>query len=214
MHIRAILFDLDGTLIDSYIDIGLHLNRTLKDFSMPEVDIEKVRFMVGGGARELLKRFFSDGLLEHALQIFRSYYYKEPVIHTRPFEGIVDLLEYAKRKGLDLAVITNKMEELSKVILKELGLLEYFSLVVGGDTYPEKKPSPLPVLEVLRALGLSKEETIIVGDTEADMKAGRLAGIKRGLASWGYVRLEEERPDYIFERPEDVKELIHRFKPA
>lgn len=214
MHVRAILFDLDGTLIDSYIDIGLHLNRTLKDFSMPEVDIEKVRFMVGGGARELLKRFFSDGLLEHALQVFRSYYYKEPVIHTKPFEGIVDLLEYAKSKGLRLAVITNKMEELSKLILKDLGLWEYFSLVVGGDTYPEKKPSPLPVLETLKALGLSKEEVIIVGDTEADMKAGRLAGIKRGLANWGYVRLEEERPDYIFERPENIKELIEIFKIA
>ena len=123
----------------------------LKDFSMPEVDIEKVRFMVGGGARELLKRFFSDGLLEHALQIFRCYYYKEPVIHTRPFEGIVDLLEYAKRKGLDLAVITNKMEELSKVILIELGLLEYFSLVVGGDTYPETYPSFHPLPTVLTA---------------------------------------------------------------
>ncbi|MFN4319917.1 MAG: HAD family hydrolase [Aquificaceae bacterium] len=209
MHIRAIIFDLDGTLIDSYKDIGLHLNRTLRDFGMPEVDIERVRYMVGGGARELLKRFFSDGLLEHALQTFRSYYYREPVIYTKPFEGVEDLLEHAKRKGLSLVVITNKMEELSKAILKELGLLEYFSLVIGGDTYPEKKPSPLPVLEALKVLDLPKEQALMVGDTEADMKAGRLAGVKRGLASWGYVRLEEEKPDYIFEKPWDIaKELI------
>lgn len=204
MHLKALLFDLDGTLIDSYRDIGIHLNRTLKDFNLPEVDIESVRHMIGGGARELLKRFFSDGLLEEAVAVFRNYYTKDPVIHTKPFEGIQEVLSYAKKRNIKLAVVTNKMENLSKVILNELGLSDYFSLVVGGDTFSEKKPSPLPVLEALKFLKVLSSEALIVGDTEADMIAGRLAGIRRGLAKWGYVRLEKEVPDFIFEKPKDL----------
>ncbi|MFN3598175.1 MAG: HAD family hydrolase [Aquificaceae bacterium] len=204
MPLKAIFFDLDGTLIDSYKDIGIHLNRTLKNFGLPQVDIEDAKYMVGGGARELLKGYFSDGLLEESLRVFRSYYLKEPVIYTKPFEGILELLEACKERGIKLAVITNKMEELSKVILEKLGLMEYFSLLVGGDTYPEKKPSPLPILESLKLLNLSPEEVLMVGDTEADMKAGRLSKVKRALAKWGYVKLVEEVPDYTFESPFDL----------
>ncbi|MEJ5339873.1 MAG: HAD-IA family hydrolase [Aquificaceae bacterium] len=208
MHLSAILFDLDGTLIDSYRDIGIHLNRTLRDFNLPQVDIESVRHMVGGGARELLKRFFSNGLLEEALAVFRDYYMKEPVIYTKPFEGIEEALSRAMDKNISLAVVTNKMEALSKLILKELGLLDYFSLVVGGDTLSEKKPSPLPVLYTLQSLGVSPAQALMVGDTEADMTAGRLAGVKRGLARWGYVKLEKEVPDFELEKPTD---LLKRF---
>lgn len=208
MLVRALLFDLDGTLIDSYKDIGIHLNRTLRDFKRPPVNIEEVKLMIGGGARELLKRFFTDGPLEEALEVFRKYYMEEPVIYTKPFEGVEKLLEKAKSKGIKLAVVTNKREELSRLILKELKLLDYFSLLVGGNTYPEKKPSPVPVIETLRALGASAQDSLIVGDTEADLKAGRLAGTKRGLALWGYVKALEEIPDYTFERPKDIEKLI------
>ncbi|MCS7277966.1 MAG: HAD-IA family hydrolase [Aquificaceae bacterium] len=208
MHIEVVLFDLDGTLIDSYKDIGTHLNRTLRHFGREEIEIESVRHMVGGGARELLRRFFSNGSLEEALRVFRDYYMKEPVLHTKPYEGIVELLEYLKGKGMRLAVVTNKMEGLSRVILEKLGLLGYFHVVVGGDTYPEKKPSPLPLLQSLKRMQSNPEEAIMIGDTEADMKAGRLAGTKRGLALWGYVKLIEEVPDYSFKTPMEVKELI------
>lgn len=208
MSVRALLFDLDGTLIDSYRDIAIHLNRTLKSFGKPEVDTESVRYMVGGGARELLKRFFPDGLLEEAVEVFKDYYLAEPVIYTRPFEDVEKLLERIKGKGVKLAVITNKTEELSRIILRELKLIDYFSLLVGGDTFPEKKPSPLPLLETLKALKVSPQEALMVGDTEADLKAGRLAGTKRGLALWGYVKVFEEVPDYSFEKPEDIERLI------
>ncbi|MDW8294840.1 MAG: HAD-IA family hydrolase [Aquificaceae bacterium] len=208
MSLKAVLFDLDGTLIDSYRDIGIHLNRTLKDFGKPQIDIEGVRHLIGGGARELLRNFFTDGLLEEALEVFRGYYLAEPVIHTRPFKGIQEVLERAKDRGVRLAVVTNKMEELSRLILKELGLMDYFFLLVGGDTYSEKKPSPLPLLETLKVLGVSPREALMVGDTETDLKAGRLAGTKRGLALWGYVKVSEEVPDYLFEKPEDMLEFM------
>ena len=208
MHIKAILFDLDGTLIDSYKDIGIHLNKTLRDFKRQEVDIEEVKHMVGGGARELLRRFFQDGLLERALMVFREYYMKNPVIYTQPFEGIRELLEEAKVRGIRLAVVTNKMESLSKVILQKLGMAEYFSIVIGGDTLPEKKPSALPVLEAIRAVEVLPSEAVMVGDTEADLKAGRLAGVKRGLALWGYVKVQEEVPDFELQRPLDLAKFF------
>ncbi|RMH05082.1 MAG: HAD family hydrolase, partial [Aquificota bacterium] len=196
MHLKALLFDLDGTIVDSYKDIGLHLNRTLELFGLEPVELEKVKSMIGGGAKELLKRFFSDGLLEEAIKVFREFYMQKPVIHTKPYGGVKELLDYAKGKGFVLAVVSNKMEELSVKILKELGIYDYFSLVVGGDTYPEKKPSPLPVIETLRKLKVEPKEALMVGDTSADIRAGRLAGTLTGLALWGYVRLEEEKPDY------------------
>ncbi|MEJ7554171.1 MAG: HAD-IA family hydrolase [Aquificaceae bacterium] len=209
MHLKAILFDLDGTLIDSYRDIAIHLNKTLKDFNKPQVEIQEVKYMVGGGARELLKRFFQDGILEEALKVFREYYLKEPVIHTKPFDGIMEVLERARSKGIELAVVTNKMESLSKVILQELSMAEYFSVVIGGDTLSEKKPSPLPVLEALRHVGALPSEAIIVGDTEADLKAGRLAGVKRGLALWGYVKVQEEVPDFELHSPSDLANFFN-----
>ncbi len=209
MHLKAILFDLDGTLIDSYKDIGIHLNRTLMDFKRREVDIEEVRYMVGGGARELLKRFFQDGLLEEAIKVFREYYLREPVIHTRPFEGLREVLQEAVKRGIRLAVVTNKMESLSRVILQRLDMEKYFSVLIGGDTLPEKKPSAMPVLEALKGLGVLPSEAIMVGDTESDLKAGRLAGVKRVLAKWGYVKIYEEVPDLELESPTDLVKLIH-----
>lgn len=208
MSVKALLLDLDGTIIDSYRDIAIHLNRTLKDFGKDQVDVERVRFMVGGGARELLRRFFSDSVLDEALDLFRYYYLREPVIHTKPFEGIKELLEEAKERGVELAVVTNKMEELSKTILDELELSSYFSILVGGDTFAEKKPSPLPLMETLKVLQIPPDMALMVGDTEADLKAGRLAGMKRGLAKWGYVKLSEEVPDYEFERPIDLLSIL------
>lgn len=208
MHIKAILFDLDGTLIDSYRDIGIHLNKTLRDFGLQEVDLESVRELIGGGARELLRRFFSDGHLEEAIKVFRNYYMEQPVIYTRPFEGIPQVLDSASSKGIKLAVVTNKMEVLSRLILERLGMAGYFSVIVGGDTLSEKKPSPLPVVHALKELGVSPTEALMIGDTEADLTAGRLAGTKRGLAKWGYVKVEEEVPDFEFVKPLDLLQLF------
>ncbi|MCS7262035.1 MAG: HAD-IA family hydrolase [Aquificaceae bacterium] len=208
MHVKALLLDLDGTLIDSYKDIAIHLNRTLQHFGKPSVEVESVRYRIGGGARELLREFFPQELLQEALAVFREYYLSEPVIHTKPFEGIREVLCRAKEKGVELAVVTNKMEELSRLILERLELMSYFSLLVGGDTYKEKKPSPLPLVEVLKALVVPPQEALMVGDTETDLKAGRLAGTKRALALWGYVKVSEEVPEYTLQRPADILRFI------
>ncbi|RMH80115.1 MAG: HAD family hydrolase [Acidobacteria bacterium] len=210
MRLRAVLFDLDGTLIDSYRDIALHLNRTLRDFSMEEVDVESVRHMVGGGAKNLLKRFFSDGTLEEAIGVFMEYYMQEPVIHTRTFEGIKELLACLKEEGICMAVVTNKMEKLSREILNRLSLTNYFSFIVGGDTYAEKKPSSIPVLKTLDVLGIKSNEAIMLGDTEADITAGKLAGTWTGLAKWGYIKSMGEKPHFEFDRPLDLCLLLRQ----
>ncbi len=100
------------------------------------------------------------------------------------------------------------MEDLCKRILKELRLDGYFEVVVGGDTFEEKKPSPLPVLKTLEILGISPEDTLMVGDTDADITAGRLAGVKTALAKWGYVRLNGTQPDFFLEEPRELVKIF------
>ncbi len=201
--LRYILFDLDGTLIDSYMDIGIHLNATLKHFGLEEIDIQKVRHMVGGGARELLKRFFSESL-EDALRVFRESYMRKPVIHTKPFQHIPEILEDLKSMDIKLGVVTNKMEEISKRILDTLDLLAHFDVIIGGDTLEEKKPSPLPILKALELLGGTPDRALMVGDTDADLIAGKGANVKTALAGWGYVKLNGTLPDYHLHEPRDL----------
>ena len=207
--LKAVFFDLDGTLIDSYVDIGIHLNATLRDFGRDEVDIQSVRHMIGGGAKSLLARFF-DKDLEEALSVFRNYYMEKPVIYTKPYNGVEDILRKLKDMGFYLGVITNKMEALSRRILEHLNLDSYFNLVIGGDTFEEKKPSPLPVIKALELLGISKNEALMIGDTDADITAGKLAGTKTALALWGYVKHNGQKPDFFLESVYEIDDLIKR----
>lgn len=205
--LRVVLFDLDGTLIDSYMDIGIHLNNTLRYFGLKEVDIQSVKYMVGGGARELLKRFFQERL-EEALIVFRESYMKEPVIYTKVFDGVPYVLEKLKGMGLYLGIVTNKMEVLTKKILQKLDIAHYFDIVIGGDTYSEKKPSPLPILKAMEFFKESPDKTLMVGDTETDLIAGKKANVKTALASWGYVGQNGTIPDYYLRAPIELVELV------
>ena len=208
MRIRAVLFDLDGTLIDSAEDIGLALRKTLKDIGLEELYPDDVRKYIGGGVKALLERVLGDKFREEYVELFRRHYLSNPVVYTKPYEGVPEVLEELKKRNVKLAVVSNKLEELSREILKRLNLLDYFDFVAGGDTFPEKKPSPLPVLKSLEVLGEEAEDSLIVGDTEADIVAGKSAGTKTALASWGYVRLNSEKPDFVFKKPAEILSVL------
>ncbi len=204
---KAFLFDLDGTLIDSADDIALSLKLTLKEIGMLERMPSDVRRLIGGGVRALLENVLGEDFKEEYVSIFRRYYISNPVVHTKPYEGILETLKELKTKGKTLVVVTNKLEDISREILRQLNILHYFDLIVGGDTFPEKKPSPLPVIRSLEIIGVEPSAGLMIGDTEADIKAGREAGTKTALATWGYVRLNSIKPDIYLKHPSELLSL-------
>ena len=204
---RVFLFDLDGTVIDSAEDIALSLRLTLEEIGKSDRMPKDVREFVGGGVKALLERVLGDEFREEYIHIFRRHYLANPVVHTKVYPGLERVLRELKSAGKKVVIVSNKLEELSREILRRVGILEFFDLVVGGDTYPEKKPSPLPVIRTLEVLGEEPSEAVMIGDTEADILAGKGAGTKTALALWGYVRLNSQKPDFVLRRPEEILSL-------
>ena len=211
---KAVLFDLDGTLIDSADDIALALRLTLEELGMEEKMPPSVRSLIGGGVKALLEKVLGDDFREQHVKVFRRHYIGNPVVNTTPYPGVMETLRALRGRGINLVVVTNKLEELSVEILKRLGMLEFFDLVVGGDTFPEKKPSPLPVLKSLEFVGVESSQALMVGDTSADIEAGKSAGVRTALAAWGYVKLNSVKPDYIFNSPADILSLASQVSGA
>ncbi len=206
---KALLFDLDGTLIDSAQDIALALEKTLKQVGLIHKMPDDVRPFVGGGVKALLERVLGEDYREEFVEIFRSNYRENPVVYTRPFEGVVETLKVLKEAGLRLAVVSNKPEDLSVEILRRLDLADMFDFIAGGDTFPEKKPSPLPIIETLKILDADPCESVMIGDTEADLVAGKGAGTKTALAQWGYVKINSSKPDFYLKRPQDLLDIFN-----
>jgi len=204
-NIRLVIFDLDGTLIDSAEDIALHVGRVYRELKGKDVPADEVKRNIGDGARSLLSNFFQGQELEEALERFLHYYISEPVIHTKPYEGVMETLEGLKERGILLAVATNKPHAITLEVLKRLRMLHYFDEVLGADLLPEKKPSPLPLLEIAKRLGVPPELGLMVGDSENDILAGRRAGMLTAHARWGY-KTPQSPPDYHLDHP---KELLH-----
>ncbi len=205
---KVFLFDLDGTLIDSAEDIALILRTTLerigKTYKMPQ----SIKNFIGGGVKALLERVLKEEFKEEYVELFRKYYRENPVIKTKPYKGIPEVLFNLKQEGKKLAVITNKPEDISREILKRLNLLEFFDFIAGGDTFPEKKPSPMPLVRSLQILGENVEGAIMIGDTSADITAAVCAGIKTAFAEWGYSEDVKIKADFYLKKPEDILGLI------
>ncbi len=211
---KVILFDLDGTLIDSGKDIAVAANYALKKLGKPELPEEQIIKHVGYGGYKLIQGILDtkdQNLINEGVKYFRDYYFSHPVDYTKPYDKIPELLENLKEDNKHLAVITNKYEDISKQILKELDLLEFFDIVVGGDTTDQKKPDPKPILYALETLSHDPEEAIMIGDSEADIKAGKSAETKTCLVTYGFGKTELARsfnPDFEANSVEDLFQIL------
>ncbi|MGD0232870.1 MAG: HAD-IA family hydrolase [Syntrophorhabdales bacterium] len=182
------MFDLDGTLVDSSIDICNALNYAIRPYGLPEVGVAETIGLIGEGLARLIGKLVEKrgphldarALLDR----FLEYYSVHLADHSLPFPGaervLKDLSQYKK------AVISNKLESLSVHLLDALGLLRYLDYVAGGDTYPEKKPSPVPIFTVLSRFDTLPPEALFLGDSVYDMRASRAAGVKSVAALYGY----------------------------
>lgn len=202
LRVRSVVFDLDGTLIDSAPDLGRALNRMLAELRRPLLAPEAVVAMIGDGAAALVDRALdaTGGRLPppdvsdragrpSALEIFLAHYNAEPVIETRLYPGVGDVLEGLRSRGFVLGLCTNKPEAPTRAILKHLSIDGMFAHVCGGDGVPVRKPHPGHVVATLHGMGASRDEAAMVGDSVNDVAAAKAVPVPVVAVSYGYSRV-------------------------
>lgn len=192
----AVVFDLDGTLIDSLPDVTAALNRLLAEEGRRAVTPDEARNWIGEGARPLIERGFAatgaaapGDALPGLIERFVAHYRTAPAAETIVFPGVERALAALAARGVPMGVCTNKPHEMSRLVLAALGLDGYFASVIGGDALPVKKPDPGHLHAVLDEMGCSREGAVYVGDSPTDVAAGRNAGMRVIVVSWGYSRV-------------------------
>lgn len=209
---ELIIFDLDGTLIDSRKDIANSVNHTLKAIGLEPLNENIITGYVGNGVRSLMEKILfpaNSYLFDNGMSIFLDYYAEHLLDNTIFFPGVIETLNHFA--GKKMAVITNKPENLSIKTLRGLGVYSYFKAVLGGDSLEKKKPSPEPVLKVLSDLGIQKDAAIIVGDGLQDIAAGKGAGIRTCAVTYGFTKTEElakAEPTLIINSLHELKEML------
>lgn len=182
--IRLLIFDLDGTLLDTSQDITNAINHAIKPLGLKPLSVEKTTSMVGYGITKLIENLVSAQFQEKTLNRFLEYYSKHLLDNTKPYPGIKETL--SELGSYKKAVISNKRESYSREVLDGNGLLEFFDSILGSDSVAERKPSPAPIFEVLKRADVSKEEAVIIGDSNFDIEAGKAAGIRTIAVTYGY----------------------------
>lgn len=185
MAYAPILFDLDGTLVDSVGDLSTAVNLLRSELDLPPLTIPAVRACVGDGATMLVRRALGDDLFTlPRLQRFLTLYREHLAETTILYPGISDCLDLVAARPL--AVVTNKPYQLTMTLLDALDLTRYFPVVIGGDSCPVKKPDPTPVKVALHRLGATSAGAIMIGDHHTDLRAGQAAGLDVCFCSWGF----------------------------
>jgi phosphoglycolate phosphatase len=186
-YLRAVLFDLDGTLVDSAVDIAESLNDLLAEQGRAPYDLAAVKRMVGEGVLRLVEKAFGEaaGAAQRA-ERFMELYTPRSARLTVPVEGAFAALDHFKSSGVPLAVCTNKPDDAAREVLENFGLLPYFREVIGGASGLPRKPDPAILLEAARRLGAKPAETLMVGDSLPDVAAARAAGMKVMVVDSGY----------------------------
>ncbi len=215
-HLKAFAFDLDGTLTDSIADLAAAANRMRAALGMPPLEPSRIQSHVGDGIASLVHRALTDerdgvadpALWEQGYTLFVTEYAAHLCDHTRLYPGVLDGLQLLKTLQLPLAVVTNKSERLAVPLLQKLGIADLFSLVIGGDTLAEKKPSGLPVRHAAEVMGVEPTQLGMVGDSVNDVKAARAAGAVAVAVSYGYEDVATLEADVVVDSLAQLYDLM------
>ncbi len=217
MAIKAVIFDLDGTLLDTIADITNSMNIALDELSLPNFSEDEYKYLVGSGLDRLVdgvlpKNICNQETIDKFVVSFRKSYAKKWREHSVPFDGIMEILGYLKEKGVKLAVLSNK-PHLSTVEMVEELLPGCFEMICGERTHDgfPKKPDPTVAFYIATALGVKPEEVLFVGDSDVDMQAAVNAGMIAVGALWGFRTKEEllkNGATHLVSCPEDIKLLL------
>jgi phosphoglycolate phosphatase len=205
-----IIFDLDGTLVDSWRDIATSVNELLDRLGRPDLPPERIRTYIGNGVRKLLERSLGGETppseLDQAQERYLSIYRRHLLDTTVPYPGVREALE-ALAPGRSLAVLTNKPSAETLDILEGLGLDQYFQQVCGGESFARRKPDPMAVHALIESTGARPERTLMVGDSRVDFDTARNAGIRVCMVTYGLEpdAIQPLTPDYVVD---DLRELV------
>ena len=214
MKYKAVLFDMDGTVLDTLGDLAAAVNHTLREFSMPERSIAEVAAALGNGAAYLIAHTVPAGtpkeLTDKVLAAYAPYYDAHCDILTGPYDGIVPLMQKLRERGVKLAVISNKQDTAVKPLAEKYfpGLLE---IAVGESAEVRRKPNPDAVLAALRHIGVERGDAIYVGDTEVDLQTARNAGMECASVDWGFrtrEQLVKIGAEHIFDTVQELEEYL------
>lgn len=198
---ETVIFDLDGTLLDTIEDLTDSVNFVCSKFGYPEYTTEVIKTFVGNGIRKLLERAIPGGKenadYERIYESFCSYYGKNCRNKTKPYDGITELLSVLKQRGCKLAIVSNKNHD-AVAALNEEFFGEYISVAVGQSDTTRKKPAPDTVFAAMKALDAVRESTVYIGDSEVDKQTADNAGIPCILVSWGFRKREELKKLHTF----------------
>jgi phosphoglycolate phosphatase len=217
---KLVLIDLDGTLVDSVPDLAYSVDQTMLALGLPLRGEAAVRNWVGNGVKTLVERALMNDFhqpadpifLEQALTVFMGIYAENTSKRSQIYPGVLAGLDFLQScPHLKVACVTNKAAQFTHQLLTDLGLIERFALVVSGDTLPEKKPHPMPLLYAAEQLGVAPTDSLMIGDSKSDVKAARAAGFKIITVSYGYNHGEDIRdyqPDAVIDSFQELTTLI------
>ena len=187
---RAVLFDLDGTLLDTADDLAQALNLLRSENALPPLARERIRSFVSHGSTALVRLAFPSAPEPRFLELrdrLLELYAAAICVHTRPFPGMLELIDRLEREGARWGIVTNKPAALTEPLLDAVGLRSRAAVVVSGDTLAERKPHPRPLLHAAERLGIEPRECVYIGDAERDVLAARAAGMRAVVACFGYL---------------------------
>lgn len=214
-----IVFDLDGTLVDSAPDLVASVNFALMQLGRSPHSQAAIQQWIGNGADMLIKRALVGDWhielqpveFEEAFEHFKSYYATHFWVHSRLYEGVLETLQDLTQKSIVLACVTNKTAQFTKPILEMADIASYFKVVASGDTFEVMKPNPLPLLEVAKQVGITPEKAWMVGDSVNDIIAGKRAGFKTVAVSYGYAghhSMTDLDADYTIDAMDQLINLV------
>lgn len=214
VSIAALIFDLDGTLVDSADDIAEAVNRTLEDLSLPRAPEAVVRGWIGSGARQLLADALTHAgsarRLDEAMPNFMRHYRDCLLLSPRLYAGVREALRQFHARGLPMAVCSNKPSAMIEPLLEHLRIGDFFSHLVGGDTLPQRKPAPEPLWHLARLFGQPPSRCLMVGDSATDLHAANAAGMAVALVRYGYRQDLDLDAAGAWAVVDDLRELLAR----
>lgn len=216
---EMILIDVDGTLVDSVPDLTFCVDEMMKQLDMPLRGEALVRQWVGNGVERLVRRALigqldgepDEALFERAYPIFIDLYSDNTSKRSRLYPGVREGLDYLHGSGYRLGCVTNKAARFTEPLLQTLGIYDHFAIVISGDTLPEKKPHPMPLLHAAEFFGVEPAHALMVGDSVSDVKAARAAGFQIVCMSYGYnhgIDIRDAHPDAVIDTMTQIRGLL------